>query len=371
MRTVLLASKMRGQDCRSQGHVPPRSGPLAATPHVIAAGRGDARVVDALRIERAAGRCRGARARAAGSGVPRPHYRRRGADHLRLARPSRRTLRSALAPSTSPRARAMPVAPPAEVRAEYRFGASCSGRCRRSSACIGTSDGAFYGYGGFGVDINLDPESGADPECGGRLFRTRLGHQSRLVDGNSAAAPSLPGAWPTMSRHRRRGASHLECRPDQAQSGRAVDRAAVQRPAALTRLSPRRAVTAGGGISLGPAVLRRPALSRAALTAMAEAARSAAATPYSTSCATSGSSAPARSGPAPARDRATSPVAPAPAPGCGPHFRARRPAPRSAGSGRAARRPEPRRSIARRRSAHHAESQRRRDRQHGQHRRGP
>ena len=43
-----------------------------------------------------------------------------------------------------------------ELRAEYRFG-DVLWPCRRSSASQGTSDGAFYGYGGFGIDINLAP----------------------------------------------------------------------------------------------------------------------------------------------------------------------------------------------------------------------
>jgi len=43
-----------------------------------------------------------------------------------------------------------------ELRAEYRFG-SLPWPVAPFVGVSGTSDGAFYGYGGFGVDINLTP----------------------------------------------------------------------------------------------------------------------------------------------------------------------------------------------------------------------
>jgi hypothetical protein len=78
----------------------------------------------------------------------------------------------------------------AELRAEYRFG-DVFWLVSPFIGTSGTSDGAFYGYGGFGVDVNFGPNLVLTPNVAA-VFRFRLRYQARLVV-ESAAAPSSPG----------------------------------------------------------------------------------------------------------------------------------------------------------------------------------
>ena len=56
-----------------------------------------------------------------------------------------------------------------EVRAEYRFD-SVVWPISPFVGVSGTSDGAFYGYGGFGVDINLTPNLVLTPNAAAGYF---------------------------------------------------------------------------------------------------------------------------------------------------------------------------------------------------------
>jgi hypothetical protein len=56
-----------------------------------------------------------------------------------------------------------------EVRAEYRFG-DVLWFVAPFIGVSGTSDGAFYGYGGFGIDINLTPNLVLTPNVAGGYF---------------------------------------------------------------------------------------------------------------------------------------------------------------------------------------------------------
>jgi hypothetical protein len=57
----------------------------------------------------------------------------------------------------------------AEVRAEYRFG-GLPWPVSPFVGVSGTSDGAFYGYGGFGIDINLTPSLVLTPNFAAGYF---------------------------------------------------------------------------------------------------------------------------------------------------------------------------------------------------------
>ena len=57
----------------------------------------------------------------------------------------------------------------AEVRAEYRFG-DVFWVISPFVGVSGTSDGAFYGYGGFGVDINFTPNLVLTPNAAAGYF---------------------------------------------------------------------------------------------------------------------------------------------------------------------------------------------------------
>lgn len=57
----------------------------------------------------------------------------------------------------------------AEFRGEYRFG-DMLGFVAPFIGASGTSDGAFYGYGGFGIDINLTPELVLTPNAAAGYF---------------------------------------------------------------------------------------------------------------------------------------------------------------------------------------------------------
>ena len=56
-----------------------------------------------------------------------------------------------------------------EVRAEYRLG-GLAWPITPFIGASGTSDGAFYGYGGFGVDINLTPTLVLTPNVAAGYF---------------------------------------------------------------------------------------------------------------------------------------------------------------------------------------------------------
>ena len=66
----------------------------------------------------------------------------------------------------------------AELRAEYRFG-DVFWLVSPFIGTSGTSDGAFYGYGGFGVDVNFTPNLVLTPNVAAGYFAsgsgTRLG----------------------------------------------------------------------------------------------------------------------------------------------------------------------------------------------------
>ena len=57
----------------------------------------------------------------------------------------------------------------AELRAEYRFG-DVLWFVSPFIGVQGTSDGAFYGYGGFGIDINFGPNLVLTPNVAGGYF---------------------------------------------------------------------------------------------------------------------------------------------------------------------------------------------------------
>jgi hypothetical protein len=57
----------------------------------------------------------------------------------------------------------------AELRAEYRFG-DVFWFVSPFIGVSGTSDGAFYGYGGFGVDINFTPQLVLTPNAAAGYF---------------------------------------------------------------------------------------------------------------------------------------------------------------------------------------------------------
>ena len=66
----------------------------------------------------------------------------------------------------------------AELRAEYRFG-DVIWLLSPFIGTAGTADGAFYGYGGFGVDVNFGPNVVLTPNVAAGYFAsgggTRLG----------------------------------------------------------------------------------------------------------------------------------------------------------------------------------------------------
>src|SRR4051812_49860056 len=68
----------------------------------------------------------------------------------------------------------------AEGRAEYRFG-DVLGPIAPFIGVSGTSDSAFYGYGGVGFFTTLSPGKGGGPHGGGRGFSPRAGAQLSLV----------------------------------------------------------------------------------------------------------------------------------------------------------------------------------------------
>ena len=57
----------------------------------------------------------------------------------------------------------------AEVRGEYRFG-DVAWIIAPFVGLSGTTDGAFYGYGGFGFDVNLAPSLVLTPNVAGGYF---------------------------------------------------------------------------------------------------------------------------------------------------------------------------------------------------------
>jgi hypothetical protein len=82
-----------------------------------------------------------------------------------------------------------------EVRAEYRFG-DLIWPVSPFVGVSGTSDGAFYGYGGFGVDINLTPTLVLTPNVAAGYFArgsgTNLGSWMEFRSG-AELAWRLPG----------------------------------------------------------------------------------------------------------------------------------------------------------------------------------
>jgi hypothetical protein len=78
----------------------------------------------------------------------------------------------------------------AEVRAEYRF-ADVLWFIAPFVGVSGTSDGAFYGYGGFGVDINFTPNLVLTPNAAAGYFArgsgTNLGSWSEFRTGAELA----------------------------------------------------------------------------------------------------------------------------------------------------------------------------------------
>jgi lipid A 3-O-deacylase len=83
----------------------------------------------------------------------------------------------------------------AELRAEYRFG-DVVWPVAPFIGVSGTSDGAFYGYGGFGVDINLTPNLVLTPNAAAGYFThgsgTNLGSWMEFRTG-AELAWRLPG----------------------------------------------------------------------------------------------------------------------------------------------------------------------------------
>ena len=65
----------------------------------------------------------------------------------------------------------------AELRAEYRFG-DVFWILSPFIGTAGTSDGAFYGYGGFGVDVNFGPNVVLTPNVAAGYFAR--GHGTQL-----------------------------------------------------------------------------------------------------------------------------------------------------------------------------------------------
>ena len=61
-----------------------------------------------------------------------------------------------------------------EVRAEYRLG-GLAWPITPFIGASGTSDGAFYGYGGFGIDINLTPTLVLTPNVAAGYFASGSG----------------------------------------------------------------------------------------------------------------------------------------------------------------------------------------------------
>ena len=123
----------------------------------------------------------------------------------------------------------------AELRTEYRLGSPLLlWPFSPFVGVSGTSDGAFYGYGGFGIDINLTPEFVVTPNFAAGYFArgngTNLGSWMEFRSGAEFA-------WrlPDQSSDRGGAAPHLERRAHQAQSGRPDDRADLQHPAAVAR----------------------------------------------------------------------------------------------------------------------------------------
>ena len=78
----------------------------------------------------------------------------------------------------------------AELRAEYRFG-DVFWLVSPFIGVSGTSDGAFYGYGGFGVDVNFGPNFVLTPNVAAGYFAsgsgTRLGSWMEFRSGAELA----------------------------------------------------------------------------------------------------------------------------------------------------------------------------------------
>jgi hypothetical protein len=78
----------------------------------------------------------------------------------------------------------------AELRAEYRFG-DVFWLLSPFIGTSGTSDGAFYGYGGFGVDVNFGPNVVLTPNVAAGYFAsgsgTRLGSWMEFRSGAELA----------------------------------------------------------------------------------------------------------------------------------------------------------------------------------------
>src|SRR5947207_12015449 len=78
----------------------------------------------------------------------------------------------------------------AEFRGEYRFGDMFS-LVSPFVGVQGTSDGAFYGYGGFGVDVNFSPNLVLTPNVAAGCFRpgsgTELGYVLEFRSGAELA----------------------------------------------------------------------------------------------------------------------------------------------------------------------------------------
>jgi len=78
----------------------------------------------------------------------------------------------------------------AELRAEYRFG-DVFWLVSPFIGTSGTSDGAFYGYGGFGVDVDFTPNLVLTPNVAAGYFApgsgTRLGYALEFRSGAELA----------------------------------------------------------------------------------------------------------------------------------------------------------------------------------------